>query len=180
MTVVQGPGPPWLRRALAVVATIYFVALVKHPPHVGPLHAIGFFTESTCLFPYAADYAIEYRLDAWSCPRVRWEPLDPRGYFPIEANDKESRFQRLGYFYQQSRPTMAALDAWISARHDTTDDGLAGPIGGIRLYKWTRPIPAPGDPVDRYTYAPLAAVPADQRRDLYYTKGSERRTRCGM
>lgn len=178
--IARGPGPRWLRLALAGLASLYFVALVRHPPQVGPLHALGFFTESTCLFPGASRFALEFRLEAWSCPRKRWEPLDPRAYFPIEADDKESRFQRLGHFYQQSRPAMTALDEWIAARHDRTDDGVAGPIGGIRLVKQSRSLPAPGEPVARYAYDPLAPIPKDERKDLYATRPSERKARCGL
>jgi len=168
-----------MRKGLVVVAGLYFVALLKHPPQVPVLHPIGFFTEATCLFPDAGVYTIEYRLEGWSCPRQRWEPLDPRAYFPIEADDKESRFQRLGHFYQQSRPAMHALDDWIAARHDTTDDAIAGPIGGIRVFKWIHAIPPPGTWVERYVYRPLEPVPARERKDLYWTKATERKTRCG-
>jgi len=178
-TVARGPGPHGVRVGLAVVAALYYVALIRHPPQLRGLRAIGFFTESTCLFPRANAYAIEYRLDAWSCTTRKWEPLDPRAYFPIEADDKESRFQRLGYFYQNNRAAMEALDAWISARHDHTADGVAGPIGGIKLAKWIKPLPGVGEPVAPYRYEPLVPVPADQRKDLFWTKASERRTRCG-
>jgi hypothetical protein len=178
--IVRGPGPPWLRVGLAGLAGLYFVALVVHPPHVSVLQTIGFFTESTCLFPNARGNLTEYRLDAWSCPRKHWEPLDPRPYFPIEPDNKESRFQRLAYFYQANRPTMQALDTWILARHDDEDDGVAGAIGGIKLSAWTRPIPEPSEGASRYHYRPLDPIPKDQRKDLFFTLGDVRRVRCGM
>jgi hypothetical protein len=168
-----------VRRALAVVAVLYFIALLKHPPQTGILRPIAFFTESTKLFPNADLFATEFRLEAWSCPRHRWEPLDERAYFPIEAGDKESKFQRLAYFYNQNRTVLHALDEWIEVRHDTTDDAVAGPIGGIRLYRWSRPIPDPGATIERYVYRPLTPPPADERKDLFYTKASERKARCG-
>ena len=64
--IARGPGPSWLRLGLAGLAGLYFVALVVHPPHVSVLQTIGFFTESTCLFPNARGNLTEYRLDAWS------------------------------------------------------------------------------------------------------------------
>src|SRR5437899_2704568 len=135
--IATGPGPRWVRRTLAVLAIAYYIALLKHPPQKSFLRPIAFFTESTKLFPSADVFTLEFRLEAWSCPRHRWEPLDPRAYFPIEADDKESKFQRLAYFYVvldtnpgQTRAVMHALDEWIAARHDTTDDAVAGPIGG--------------------------------------------------
>ena len=161
-----------------MLAAVYFVALVRHPPAWPGLRVAGFFTESTCLFPRARTVSSEFRLDAWSCAARRWQPIDPRAYFPIEANDKESRFQRFGYFYQRNKPSLEALDAWIEARHPVTEDGLPGAIGGIRLATSTRAIPAAGEPIERYVYRPLDQVPADQRKDAYNTPAAVRRARC--
>lgn len=130
------------------------------------------------MFPRANVVLGDYRLDAWSCADRRWQPIDPRAYFPIEANDKESRFQRFGYFYQRNKPSLDALDAWIEARHPAVDDGLAGSIGGIRLTRCTRPIPEVGSPIEPYVYRPLDKTPAGQRNDLYNTAAAVRRARC--
>lgn len=176
--VAHGPGPRWLRRAFGVLAGLYFVALVKHPPPWRGVRVAGFFTESTCLFPRANVIASDFRLSAWSCSAVHWEPLDPSAYFPIEADDKESRFQRFVYFYQTNRPGMLALAAWIEERHPTTADGITGAIGGIRIDRWTRPIPAPGSTIQPYVYRPLERLPADQLKPLYYTPGPDRRGKC--
>jgi hypothetical protein len=167
-----------LRIVLGWLAAIYFVGLVKHPPQWGRLHALGVFTECTCLFPSADKYSIDFRLDAWSCADTKWEPIDPRAYFPIQADDKESRFQRFSYFYQGNRESMHALEAYIEALHPVRIDGLFGPIGGIRLSKWTHPIPLPGAEVARYVYRPLEIPPRTERKDLYYTRESEIRKKC--
>ena len=167
-----------MRRGLAGLAALYFAALVHHPPHLPGLHAVGFFTESTCLFPRANVAVNDYRLDAWSCAARRWAPIDPRVYFPIEADDKESRFQRFGYFYQHNKPALEALDAWITARHPAVADGLDGDIGGIRLSRWTRPIPAPGAVIERYAYRPRDKVPAAERKELFATPAATRHARC--
>ena len=175
--VARGPGPRWARGALVVVALTYYAALVHHPPDVRWLRPAAFFTEATCLFPRAASFAIEFRLEVWPCGR-RWEPIDPRAYFPIQPDDKESRLQRLGYFYGRDETVMRALDSYITGHHATTADGVAGPIGGIRLVKVVRRFPGPGEPIERYRFEPLAPVPAEQRRDVYYTPGAERKRRC--
>jgi len=177
-SIAVGPGPRWLRLALTGIAALYFAALIHRPADAGWARPVAFFTEATCLFPRASEYAIEYRLEAWPCGR-RWEPLDPRPAFPIRPDDKESRLQRLGYFYERSREAMQALDAYISARHaEGVDDGVTGPIGGIRLVKVVHKFPDPGEPVERYHFDPLAPVPRDERRDLYYTSVNERKRRC--
>ena len=181
--VAVGPGPRWWRRTLAVLGAVYFVALVKHPPQVRGLRAIGFFTESTCLFPRADNVSLEYRLDAWSCRDLKWEPIDPRAYFPIQADDKESQFQRLGYFYTgrdatSTRIVMNALDEYIYQRHDTRDDGFSGQIGGIRVTKWSRAIPPVGTEIARYEFTPLVPTPPSETKDEYFTKSSVRRSRC--
>lgn len=163
-----------------MLAALYFVALVRHPPQWPGLRVAGFFTESTCLFPRANVASTDYRLDAWSCSDRRWTPIDPRAYFPIEASDKESRFQRFGYFYQRNKPSLEALDAWIAARHPAVSDGLAGAIGGIRLVRWTRAIPEVGTPIAPYVYRPLDKLPPDQRKDLYNTPAPTRRARCAV
>jgi hypothetical protein len=176
--VAVGPGPRWVRRALAGLAVLYYAALIHHPPDHAWLRPAAFFTEATCLFPRASAFAIEYRLEVWPCGR-RWEPIDPRPYFPIQPDDKESRLQRLGYFYERNRPAMQALDAYIATRHAAgADDGVTGMIGGIRLFKIVRPFPSAGEPVDRYRFEPRAPVPAEQRREVYYTPGPERKRRC--
>ena len=167
-----------MRIALVCLATLYLIALVKHPPQKPVLRVVGFFTESTCLFPNADRYSIDFRLDGWSCADKKWEPLDPRAYFPIQADDKESRFQRFSYFYQRNQPSMQKLDAWIAELHRSRDDGIAGAIGGIRLAKWTRTIPPIGDEVARYAYRPLDIVPKDERKDLWYTLAADRKSRC--
>jgi len=171
--VARGVGPPALRKALAIVAALYFAALVKSPPQLPGLHAVTFFTEATCLFPNASTYAIEFRIETWSCRAAAWRPFDPRPLFPIDASNKESRFQRIAYFYQRNRTVMRALDAWIVQRASDADRA-----GGIRLTKQLRALPEPGQPVARYEPHPLDPIPDDERRLVYQTLARERTTRC--
>ena len=182
---ILAPGlrSAYARGALIVLALIYYAALFRNFPDVRALHAIRYFTETTALFPHADRIAQEYRLEAWVCAQKRWDLLDPRPYFPLRPDDKESRFQRLGYFYNRSRPVMQALDDYIRRRHDDelADgrlDGVAGRIGGIRLVRVARALPEPGAPVARYVFSPRAPIPDAERRDLYYTPASVRGSRC--
>jgi hypothetical protein len=185
--IARGPGPRWFRWVLAAVAVLYFGALLCHPPRYQWLRPAAFFTEATSLFPYSSKVVLEYRIEVWVCGQD-WKPIDPRPYFPIEPDDKESRFQRLGYFYFNSKAktlnrrelaVAKALDEYISRRHATgVDDGAPGPIGGIRVMKITRPFPSPGEPVERYHYDPFATVPAEQIKEKWATPASERKQRC--
>ena len=182
MPIARGVGPRWFRGALAGLATLYGVALLVHPPNRGVLRPLAFFTSATCLFPRADRYATEFRLAAWSCDTRAWEPLDPRPYFPIEADDKESRLQRLAYFYKANRTVMRALDDYLVAHHDGRADGVAGAIGGIRLVEDRRELPPVGEAFPRYVFdprAPLAAPdPAHPEREPYHTPGRLHADRC--
>jgi hypothetical protein len=180
----------WLRWALAVAAALYFLGLFVYStelasvPQRPVIKPIAFFFEAAGLFPNADRFAIEARLEGWSCVRRRWEKLDPRPYFPIEADNKESRFHRLVGFFTKStsaneRKVMNALDDYIVARH-TDDDGVTGAIGGIRVYRVLRDLPAPGEPTARYEYDPLAPLrPDEQRREVYNATKDRRAQHCG-
>lgn len=176
--VARGPGPVWLRRMLVVLAVLYYIALVKRVPDGRWTRPIGFFTSATGLFTSSAVYKISYRLAAWSCSERKWLPLDVRAYFPIRAEDKESRFHRLSHFYKYNKTVLHALDDFVSKRHKSVDDGVTGSIGGVRLFQTLSPIPLPGSRVERFVFEPLAPIPTDGIRDLYYTPGSERKARC--
>lgn len=173
--VARGIGPRPFRIGLAVLAIAYYAGLVKQPPQLPGLHAFTFFTEATALFPDASEYVIELRLELWSCDAKAWQLVDPRPFFPIEADSKESRFQRIGYFYGHNRDVMRALDAWIVARSPTIDGSR---VGGIRVAKLARPVPAAGTSIARYEFRPLAPIDRTERRDLYFTKSKEREVRC--
>lgn len=182
--IARGPGPQPFRIACAVVAGLYLFALLKHPSQ--RWQPFAYFTECTKLFPEADNVALEYHLDAWSCDQRAWVAIDPSPYFPIEADDKESRFQRLGYFYadrgtkEERRTVLYALDDWFVTRHRDIDDGISGGIGGIRMIKLRRTLPLIGEHVDRYVYRPLATPPKDQSQLLFQTPASKRKERCGV
>jgi hypothetical protein len=187
--VIRGIGPRGFRIALMVVAIGYFIGLLHHSLIPQP---VGFFVDATKLFPDANRVAMEFRLEGWSCTDHSWHLIDPRPYFPMRSDDKESRFQRLAYFYGvragkpakgtpkekvPERIAMYALDDYIMARHPDVDDGLAGDIGGIQVYVIKKPIPEPGVTVERYDYQPFI-VTEGKREDLFYTPESKRKARC--
>jgi hypothetical protein len=188
--VATGPGPLWLRYLLVLVALFYFWGLSTEslhklfghpvPEHGNWLRPVIFFTQASSLFPQADVVAQEARLEVWSCADQQWKPIDPTPYFQIEADDKESRLQRLAYFYGRDRHVLQALDDYVCAKHATgVDDGVPGKIGGIRFYKREQKIPEVGQPPLHYVFDPFAVVPPDEHKDLFYTRMSERRARCG-
>lgn len=179
--VARGMGPMPVRIGLAGLAFVYYVMLLKHPEPAGRIVGpIAYLSECTGLFTQADVVASEYRVEGWSCERRRWEPLDPRPYFPMRADDKEARFQRLAHFYKRTKKVMEALDDYIVDHHAGADDGIAGPLGGIQLFQIARPIPEAGGDVERYTYEPLAPVPAGASRiDLFFASTRRRHARCG-
>src|SRR5215470_5167267 len=101
-----------------------------------------YFTQMTALFPKATQYSFEYRAQAYTCADHAWPELDYRRWFPMHPDDKENRFQRLGYFYvsQGNRPVIYALEDWLVTHHNAAaaggdaGDGVAGKIGGIQLF----------------------------------------------
>jgi len=178
MVVANGFGPRELRIGLCAVAFVYFALLIRHPKDKTFLHQITWFTEATALFPQADQFAVDYRLEAWSCADLAWHPLDPTPYFQIQADDKESRLQRVAHFYKRERVVMRALDEYVYQGHvDGGDDGVSGAIGGIQLRMIKKPLPPVGGEVERYHFDPLAPMPADAEV-LFYAPKSLREKRC--
>lgn len=200
--VARGIGPPPLRVALAVIAGVYFLFLLWHPtPYKIVVDEaknkkvltkvlwrsfVAYFAECTGLFP-EADWvgvsqtdkvpgAKEFRIEAYSCDRARWELLDPQPYFPIQADDKESRLPRIIHFYieegdaDQARATAHAIEDFLFEHHarDGGDDGVPGKIGGLRISRDAYAVGAPGDDVPRYHYAPLAPMAATDHVTILY------------
>lgn len=188
--IARGFGPAPFRYVLIGLAAIYLFILVKHPDKKGWKVVFAHFAECTYLFPNA-DYVTakdghsivpgskEFRLEGYSCLRRRWEWMDYRPYFPIQADDKESRFPRIVHYYIEesrksdpvARPTARALEDWLIPRHNDGnygDDGIDGPIGGLRISRLVRETGAPGDPVPRYEFDPLARPDASVRVDIFY------------
>ena len=185
--VARGPGPPWFRALLVVLAIAYYLtlSLVDHARRITPPRIVQFFTQTTQLFASSDSNVIEYHLDGWSCARNRWEPMDPRPYFRVHADDKESRFQRVAYFYDRDpgkkgkwmRPVMRAMEEYLIVEH-APGDGVDGPIGGIHVFKSETAIPEPDYAIDRYEYQPLAKIDEKDQVELFHTPESKRKKQC--
>ena len=181
-TVARGPGPLWLRWVLVATALLYFIGLLKKPPDRSVLRPVRFFVEAAGLFPDADRYATELRLYGWSCTLRRWQRMDPRPYFPIEADNKESRFFRVALQFDKSSSAnhakvMAALDDYLRERHDDAD-GVRGRIGGIKITRLSLDLPPPGDEIERYVYRPLARIKRARAKDLFVTDDALLAERC--
>ena len=185
--VAQGFGPTWFRRLLIPLACAYLIELALGSNGWGvvgnTLPAARFFTQGACLFPEASEAAIEYRVEAWSCARERFEELDYRPDFPSHRDDKENRFYRAASFYRQNRQVMRALEEFLIARHNERvargeDASPAGLIGGVRLWSVRVPFPPPGQHVAPYQFRLLKDFPESYRKSWYYTSVARRERRC--
>ncbi|HJZ89076.1 MAG TPA: hypothetical protein VKN99_28085 [Polyangia bacterium] len=174
-------GPPWLRRGLIVLATGYLASIwldaagTRVPERVLPRPAI-YLTQIACLFPHTAQDAIDYRAEGYDCARRRYAEIDVRPFFPIHANDKESRFDRTMFFYRHNRRTMEALDEYITQKYNASG---AGTIGGVLLLSIRLPIPPPGEPLERFRRRPLDEYPPAMRHAWYESGSARRAERCG-
>jgi len=134
-----------------------------------------FFCQIAALFPRAATYRIEYRAEGLPCQGPAFE-VDVRPFFPIHADDKESRFDRALHFYRNDRPTMEALESYVMDRYNLREQVK---IGGMLFLSLRIPIPAPGSAFPRYERAPLAGFPKEQRKVWYATARDVVNRRCG-
>jgi len=176
------------RIALRALAGLYLAGLwmdgigCNVPGHVLP-RSFNLFLSVAALFTEADHYILEYRAEAWVCDERRWRELDPRPYFPIDVDNKESRFQRAMYMHHKDARTMRALDAFLVDHHNhhAGADGIGKdlPIGGVRLLALRIPFPAVGEPVPRYGWRPLEEYPKDVRHAWYRTGDTVIQQRCG-
>jgi hypothetical protein len=163
----------------------------------------NYFLQVSALFPYAALASIDYRAEGWVCANGangangasgandangangtdgKWEEIDTRPYFPIDADNKENRFQRVMHFYRDNRPTMHALEAYLIEAHGEgrADDGIPRdvPIAGVRFSSLRIPLPQPGEPLTRSERKPLSEYPESERQLFYHTRRSKLEARC--
>jgi hypothetical protein len=175
----------WTRRALIALATCYLVTLwidgigSPMPSRLLPRPWV-YFAQVSALFAHKKAKNLDFRAEGWSCTERRWEEIDVTPFFPIDADNKENRFQRGLQFYRRNRTVMHALDDFIVGAWNARDARTDGArIGGVRFSLVRTPYPAPGERVARYHREPLATVAADQRQDQYWTPKSRRAARCG-
>lgn len=191
--VARAWGGGTVPKVLGAVACLYFVALWSEAAIKSGIAAkwlpapLAYFTQIATLFPGPTQHAIDYRVEGYRCRDRAWAEIDVSPYFPIDADNKESRFYRSIHFYGDQHPhrqTLHALDDFITGRYDgdiidAAAQGRGGdPIGGVRFVKLAVPIGQPGDGAARYERKPLAEYPAEARKVLYNTPESKREERC--
>jgi len=184
--VVRGFLPRWGEIVAGAVGVLYLASLVtgSFPRSKDPLGShlpatFVHFAQAAGLFPNAAEAIIDYRLEVWSCRARAFQELDTRVYFPMRPDDKENRFERLGFFYRHDAKVLSTLDEWLAAAHDGphVPDGVDGPIGGIRLSSLRLPVPPHGE-IERWNPRPLTELPASVKKRWYETPPAVRDQRC--
>jgi hypothetical protein len=189
--VARAWGGGVVPKVLGTLAALYFAAIWSEAAKSGTsakwLPApVAYFTQVAALFPGAARHALDYRVEGWRCRDQQWSEIDVRPWFPIEGDNKESRFYRAMHFYGEHphRQTLRALDEFIVDHYnadaiDAASQGRdTGEIGGVRFVRLALPIGRPSDGSPRYERKPLASYPDDDRKDIYYTPESKREERC--
>jgi hypothetical protein len=180
--VAPSPGPPWMRLALAALGAIYIVALFLEGAGGSRLDRVLprpflFFCQIAELFPRAATHRIEYRADGLPCEGPAFE-VDVRPFFPIHADDKESRFDRALHFYRNDRTTMEALETYVMSAYNGRATSDREKIAGVVFLSLRVPLPAPGANAPRYERAPLADFPKEQRKPWFATSRDVVKSRC--
>lgn len=180
--VAETGGPAWLRPLLTAAACLYLFTTFLNGARTGAPDrllppTLRYFIQTTCLFPRAATMTIDYRLEGYTCDGRKFVELDPKPYFPVSADDKESRFYRVVQFHRKTRSVMQALERYVLDHEKASR--AHGPLGGIRVSSLRIPIPKLGEPLPRWNPGPLASYPPDQQKHWFYTPNSRRRTLCG-
>lgn len=175
------PMSPGVRGVVIVAAALFLVTVwldgvgSNWPQKLMPRPWV-YFAQVAALFPHAAEVAIDYRAEGWSCADKKWVEVDVRPYFLIERDTKENRFERVLYFYRKDRKVMRELEEYVVKRHNAAS---APRIGGTRFLSLRIPFPPPGAKAVKWEHKPLASYPKEQRHDWYWTPKAKRIERCG-
>lgn len=177
--VAVSPGPPWLRLALTVMGALYIFAVFLEGAGGSRLHKfiprpLLFFCQIAELFPKAATHRIEYRAEGLPCEGPAFE-VDVRPYFPIHADDKESRFDRAMFFYRSDRTTMDALEDYVMRSYN---EHATKKIAGTVFLSLRVPLPEPGSAFPRFERVPLPDFPKEQRKVWFATSRDVVNARC--
>lgn len=176
-------GSKWFHRGLLAAGCVYLSTLFLNGAARGaPAEYLprwmNYFVQTTCLFPRASVAAIDYRLEIWDCRAEKFGEIDARAYFPMHADDKESRLHRVGHFYRRERIVMQELERYVLERHTNAEPNAERRWGGIRFSSVRLPLPKPGAPVPRWSKPPLAELPEGQFKHWFFTPMSRRRAHC--
>jgi hypothetical protein len=183
--IAQPWVPSWVQKASIGLAVVYLAsvwgdAVTNRVPTRWLPAVTRPFVQTAGLFPRAAEMVIEYRAEAYRCDIEKFEELDVRPYFPIHADDKESRFERALFFYRNNPHVLTALDRYLTREASKPGpDGHIDRIGGVMLFSLRLPIPPLGSVPERYERKPLSAYPHEERHYWYTTSIAERERRCG-
>ena len=180
IAIALAPGPPWLRLALTVAGALYVFAVFLEGAGGSRLHRflprpLLFFCQIAELFPKAATHRIEYRAEGLPCEGPAFE-VDVRPFFPIHADDKESRFDRALFFYRSDRQAMDALEQYVMRSYN---ERAQKKIAGTVFLSLRVPLPEPGSAFPRFERVPLAEFPKDQRKVWFTTARDVENSRCG-
>jgi hypothetical protein len=178
--LAQPWAPRWLRRvsvalALAFLSLVWLDAVGAGTSRALPL-SVRPFVQVAQLFPTAAENIIEWRILGFRCATGKFEELDVRPFFPIHADDKESRFERALFFYMKTPLVLAALDEYVTRRQ--AELGSDQRIGGIMILSLRIPIPPLGTVDERYQRRPLDSYSQEWRHYWYTTARADRSRRC--
>jgi hypothetical protein len=170
------------RGSLVVLAALYLLTVWldgvgSTVPHKLMPRTWVFFAQVSALFTTASPKIVDYRAEGWVCSERRWVEIDLLPYFPLDAGNKENRFQRALQFYRRNRTVMHALDDFVVHHHNAR--GSEPSIGGVRFLSLRIPYPPPGAHVEPYAVRPVSAYAKDERKDWYFTPRSRRAERCG-
>ncbi len=178
--LAQPWAPRWLRRVSVALAVAFLSLLWLDAVGAGTSRALPLslrpFVQVAQLFPNAAENVIEWRILGFRCATGKFEELDVRAFFPIHADDKESRFERALFFYMKTPQVLTALDDYVTRRQDELGAGQR--IGGVMILSLRIPIPALGSVSERYQRQPLERYPHDWRHYWYTTASDDRTRRC--
>ncbi len=171
---------PIFRNALVFISLAYFFFMILGEFKSGLAYRLLpspllFFTQIAGLFPSAKVIDVEFRAEGWSCNEKIFYEIDTSKLFPIQAGNKENRFQRVLYFYGHNHKIMSKLDQFLTQNynHSLRDQSAlgygvtTGRIGGVRLVAITTPIPRPEIGIQCYRIQPLSDFPFDHKKVLY-------------
>jgi len=186
-------GPVWFRKCLIGISLLFFFLMILNELRIdlayrfvpGP---ILFFSEIAGLFPNAKDQDVEFRAEGWACQEGRYVEMDLKNFFPIQADNKENRFQRAMYFYHRQQKVLQALGQYLTAlqnkwvqvhEHPSKNfDSELGKIGGVRLLSVTTPIPTLDQGVERFHWQSLDAFPFEHVKTWYESPSKAIWERC--
>ncbi len=190
-TIVKGPGPRLFRRLLVGAATTYFCVIFLEicKPNLAYAWVPGpllYFSQIAALFPLAKSRDMDYRAEGWNCEAARYEEIDLRPIFSIQAENKENRFARAMYFYNGSPEILSRLSVFVQDKsngratvhpqaRDSSDGGRLADehpkallkYGGVRLLGILSSIPQPSQGIKRYHRPELQDVAWEERR-IYF------------